>query len=109
MDGRAIAMLANFINILGLTLSVIFSIGAVIGAAMTMYAAVASRTGEIGTMIEAIQTSAHAAVDRMAEAVRQADGGSQLAGEAGSSIEAIRRASVAGLAGARISAPLASQ
>ncbi|WP_153161728.1 ABC transporter permease [Zoogloea sp. 1C4] len=44
------AMLANFINILGLTLSVIFSIGAVIGAAITMYAAVASRTGEIGTL-----------------------------------------------------------
>ena len=44
------AMLANFINILGLTLSVIFSVGAVIGAAITMYAAVASRTGEIGTL-----------------------------------------------------------
>ncbi|NTV10718.1 MAG: ABC transporter permease [Zoogloea sp.] len=43
-------MLANFINILGLTLSVIFSIGAIIGAMITMYAAVASRTGEIGTL-----------------------------------------------------------
>ena len=34
----------------GLTLSVIFSIGAIIGAMITMYAAVASRTGEIGTL-----------------------------------------------------------
>ncbi|NBR29322.1 MAG: ABC transporter permease, partial [Betaproteobacteria bacterium] len=35
---------------LGLTLSVIFSIGAVIGAMITMYASVASRTAEIGTL-----------------------------------------------------------
>jgi hypothetical protein len=39
-----------FINVLGLTLTVIFSIGAIIGAMITMYAAVASRTGEIGTL-----------------------------------------------------------
>ncbi len=43
-------VMANFLNILGLTLSVIFSIGAVIGAMITMYAAVASRTSEIGTL-----------------------------------------------------------
>ncbi len=42
--------LANFIRILGLVLSVIFSVGAVIGAMITMYAAVASRVGEIGTL-----------------------------------------------------------
>ena len=42
--------MSNFINILGITLTVIFSIGAVIGAMITMYAAVASRTGEIGTL-----------------------------------------------------------
>jgi ABC-type lipoprotein release transport system permease subunit len=42
--------LSNFLNILGITLSVIFSLGAVIGAAITMYAAVATRTGEIGTL-----------------------------------------------------------
>ena len=42
--------LANFLSVLGLTLSVIFSLGAVIGAAITMYAAVATRTGEIGTL-----------------------------------------------------------
>jgi putative ABC transport system permease protein len=42
--------LATFINILGLTLSVIFSIGAVVGAMITMFAAVASRVGEIGTL-----------------------------------------------------------
>ena len=43
-------VLANFIKYLGLTLSVIFSIGAVIGAMITMYASVASRTAEIGTL-----------------------------------------------------------
>jgi ABC-type lipoprotein release transport system permease subunit len=42
--------LAGFLRVLGLTLSVVFSLGAVIGAAITMYAAVATRTGEIGTL-----------------------------------------------------------
>lgn len=42
--------LAKFIGYLGMTLSVIFSIGAVVGAMITMYASVASRTGEIGTL-----------------------------------------------------------
>jgi ABC-type antimicrobial peptide transport system permease subunit len=42
--------LATFISILGLSISVIFSIGAIIGAMITMYASVASRTGEIGTL-----------------------------------------------------------
>ncbi len=42
--------LSRFISILGLSISVIFSIGAVIGAMITMYASVASRTGEIGTL-----------------------------------------------------------
>jgi ABC-type lipoprotein release transport system permease subunit len=42
--------LSTFINILGLTLSVIFSIGAVIGATVTMYASVANRVTEIGTL-----------------------------------------------------------
>lgn len=42
--------LSTFLSILGLALSFIFSIGAVIGAAITMYAAVANRTGEIGTL-----------------------------------------------------------
>ncbi len=42
--------LATFINILGLSLAVIFSIGAVVGAMITMFAAVAQRTGEIGTL-----------------------------------------------------------
>jgi ABC-type lipoprotein release transport system permease subunit len=42
--------LSTFINILGLTLSVVFSIGAVIGAAVTMYASVANRVAEIGTL-----------------------------------------------------------
>lgn len=42
--------LSKFINILGITLSIIFSIGAVIGATITMYSAVATRTAEIGTL-----------------------------------------------------------
>ncbi len=42
--------LAKFIGYLGTTLSIIFSIGAIVGAMITMYASVASRTGEIGTL-----------------------------------------------------------
>jgi len=40
----------TFINILGVTISVIFSMGAIVGAMITMYASVANRTIEIGTM-----------------------------------------------------------
>ena len=43
-------MLSKFISYLGTTISVIFSVGAVIGAMITMYASVASRTAEIGTL-----------------------------------------------------------
>jgi ABC-type lipoprotein release transport system permease subunit len=43
-------MMAMFLRILGLSLTVIFSLGAIIGAMITMYAAVANRTAEIGTM-----------------------------------------------------------
>ncbi|MEP7183530.1 MAG: ABC transporter permease, partial [Betaproteobacteria bacterium] len=42
--------LSKFISYLGTTISVIFSIGAIIGAMITMYASVASRTAEIGTL-----------------------------------------------------------
>jgi ABC-type antimicrobial peptide transport system permease subunit len=42
--------LSMFIGYLGITLSVIFSIGAMIGAMITMYAAVSNRTTEIGTL-----------------------------------------------------------
>ncbi|KUY85100.1 multidrug ABC transporter permease [Burkholderia territorii] len=42
--------LSTFINILGVTLSTIFSIAAMIGAMITMYASVANRTAEIGTL-----------------------------------------------------------
>ncbi|WP_394781749.1 ABC transporter permease [Undibacterium sp.] len=42
--------LATFIRILGMSLSIIFSIGAVVGAMITMFAAVAQRVGEIGTL-----------------------------------------------------------
>jgi ABC-type antimicrobial peptide transport system permease subunit len=43
-------MMATFLRIMGITLTSIFSLGAVIGAMITMYAAVASRVGEIGTL-----------------------------------------------------------
>lgn len=43
-------VMAKFLRILGMTLTMIFSIGAMIGAMITMYAAVASRTSEIGTL-----------------------------------------------------------
>jgi putative ABC transport system permease protein len=43
-------MMAKFLRILGMSLTLIFSLGAVIGAMITMYAAVASRVSEIGTM-----------------------------------------------------------
>ncbi len=42
--------LATFIRILGLALALIFSIGAIVGAMITMFAAVASRSAEIGTL-----------------------------------------------------------
>ncbi len=43
-------MMAKFLRILGITLTLIFSTGAVIGAMITMYAAVANRISEIGTL-----------------------------------------------------------
>ncbi len=43
-------MMAKFLRILGMSLTAIFSLGAIIGAMITMYAAVANRTGEIGTL-----------------------------------------------------------
>ncbi|OGR23518.1 MAG: multidrug ABC transporter permease [Desulfuromonadaceae bacterium GWB2_53_15] len=42
--------MAKFLRILGLSLTVIFSLGAIIGAMITMYAAVANRVREIGTL-----------------------------------------------------------
>jgi ABC-type lipoprotein release transport system permease subunit len=42
--------MAKFIKILGLVVTIIFSIGAMIGAMITMYAAVANRVVEVGTM-----------------------------------------------------------
>ncbi len=47
---RQSEFMAAFIRILGTTVTIIFSFGAVIGAMITMYAAVANRTVEIGTM-----------------------------------------------------------
>jgi putative ABC transport system permease protein len=42
--------LASFIKVLGLVVTGIFSFGAMIGAMITMYAAVSNRTAEIGTL-----------------------------------------------------------
>jgi ABC-type antimicrobial peptide transport system permease subunit len=42
--------MAAFIRIIGLVITIIFSVGAMIGAAITMYAAVANRTVEVGTL-----------------------------------------------------------
>jgi putative ABC transport system permease protein len=42
--------MSTFLRILGLVLTIVFSIGAVIGATITMYAAVANRVTEIGTL-----------------------------------------------------------
>ncbi|MBI5657295.1 MAG: ABC transporter permease [Geobacter sp.] len=42
--------MATFLRIMGLALTIIFSLGAVIGAMITMYAAVANRITEIGTL-----------------------------------------------------------
>ncbi|VBB46214.1 Similar to ABC-type transport system ATP-binding protein [uncultured Desulfatiglans sp.] len=43
-------MMSKFLRLLGFYLTLIFSIGAVVGAMITMYAAVANRTQEIGTL-----------------------------------------------------------
>lgn len=43
-------VMAKFLRILGISLTIIFSLGAIIGAMITMYAAVANRVAEIGTM-----------------------------------------------------------
>jgi putative ABC transport system permease protein len=42
--------MATFIRILGLIVTIIFSVGAMIGAMITMYAAVANRVVEVGTL-----------------------------------------------------------
>ncbi|HBA89934.1 MAG TPA: multidrug ABC transporter permease [Geobacter sp.] len=42
--------MSKFLRILGMVLTIVFSIGAVIGATITMYAAVANRVTEIGTL-----------------------------------------------------------
>lgn len=43
-------MMASFITIMGIVISIVFSAGAMIGAMITMYSAVANRTAEIGTL-----------------------------------------------------------
>jgi putative ABC transport system permease protein len=43
-------VMSAFLSVLGMSLTIMFSIGATIGAMITMYAAVANRTSEIGTL-----------------------------------------------------------
>lgn len=43
-------IMAKFLRILGITLTLIFSTGAILGAMITMYTAVANRVSEIGTL-----------------------------------------------------------
>lgn len=43
-------VMANFINYLGISMTLIFSTGAILGAMITMYTAVANRENEIGTL-----------------------------------------------------------
>jgi len=43
-------LMARFIRILGISLTLIFSLGAITGSMITMYAAVSARTSEIGTL-----------------------------------------------------------
>jgi ABC-type antimicrobial peptide transport system permease subunit len=43
-------MMSKFLRILGTSLTIIFSLGAIIGAMITMYSAVANRIAEIGTL-----------------------------------------------------------
>ena len=40
----------TYINVMGIAISIMFSLGAIVGAMITMYAAVANRTREIGTL-----------------------------------------------------------
>jgi putative ABC transport system permease protein len=42
--------LSKFLRVLGFSLTLVFSFGAIAGALITMYSAVANRTGEIGTL-----------------------------------------------------------
>jgi putative ABC transport system permease protein len=44
------AAFTTFIKVLGMFIAIVFSLGAVVGAMITMYAAVANRTVEIGTL-----------------------------------------------------------
>lgn len=43
-------MMSRFLKVLGISLTGIFSLGAMLGAMITMYSAVANRVGEIGTL-----------------------------------------------------------
>ncbi len=43
-------MMSTFLRVLGLSITIIFSLGAMIGAMITMYSAVANRVGEIGAL-----------------------------------------------------------
>jgi putative ABC transport system permease protein len=48
--GEQSESMSTFISVLGIFITVVFSVGATIGAMITMYAAVANRTVEVGTL-----------------------------------------------------------
>jgi len=43
-------MMAKFIKVMGMSMTIVFSIGAILGAMITMYSAIAQRSSEIGTL-----------------------------------------------------------
>ena len=61
-------MMAKFLRILGFSLTIVFSIGAVVGGMITMYASVANRTREIGTL-RALGFTAHKHSDRLPDGI----------------------------------------
>ncbi len=68
-------MMVDFIRFLGLAFTFIFSIGAVLGAAITMYGAVTNRTGEIAMLRTIGFTSPHILTAFLVESLIMAVGG----------------------------------
>lgn len=62
-------MMSKFIRILGLAMTIFFSVGAILGAMVTMYTAVANRTREIGAMRALGFTRASILVAFLAESI----------------------------------------
>ncbi len=61
--------LSNFITLLGMALSIIFSLGAMIGATITMYAAVATRTARSERCARSVSGAARCSTAFLAESL----------------------------------------